>query len=526
MPSSSTTSTRGPDRHAARAITAVTVVFPTPPLPATTTTREAVNNCSGSTLSGGTFAQTSDRPAGRPGWRHRARLAAPRRAPTPTRLDRPPHDRGTGRRAARRRRPVDVLQVSGLFDPILRRRDRAAIDDADDERVAGADPADEHPRRGGLATTRSSSLLERVADAPRADRRLGRAVRRPASTALPAQLLAVADVTGMAPGAASATSACRSTAGERRGRLRRRRATGCATARSGSEAPDARACSSCASPTKGIPTVTQHGAGARRVRGRRRGARHHRPRRARRRHDRGATRSPPSASPSCRSSTSCSTPSPARPWPTCCCSSAWRCWSSSSSPPASASPASSARCAPSSPATGSPRCRRGRWAVALIVLAMLAFAIDVQVGHPALLDRGRHRARRRRQPVVLFEPLPATSLRPSLDHAARRHRRGRCSTFIVGMPSMVRTRFATPTIGREWMIGEIGTAVGPSIPRGSSSVGDAEWRARTNRATPIAPASGAGGRHRRRHARGRAARGRGTRLPRAPLQLTPSDIDA
>ena len=39
-------------------------------------------------------------------------------------------------------------------------------------------------------------------------------------------------------------------------------------------------------------------------------------------------------------------------------------------------------------------------------------------------------------------------------------------TFIVGMPSMVRTRFATPTIGREWMIGEIGIAVGAIDPEG------------------------------------------------------------
>ena len=39
---------------------------------------------------------------------------------------------------------------------------------------------------------------------------------------------------------------------------------------------------------------------------------------ARRRHGRAGTRSPPSASPSSASSTSCSTPSPARPSPTCC----------------------------------------------------------------------------------------------------------------------------------------------------------------------------------------------------------------
>jgi membrane-bound serine protease (ClpP class) len=62
--------------------------------------------------------------------------------------------------------------------------------------------------------------------------------------------------------------------------------------------------------------------------------------------------------------------------------------------------------------------------------------------------------------------------------------------FIVGMPSMVRTRFATPTIGREWLIGEMGDAVVAVDPEGVVSVRGAQWRARTNRATPI----GVGGR--------------------------------
>ena len=40
------------------------------------------------------------------------------------------------------------------------------------------------------------------------------------------------------------------------------------------------------------------------------------------------------------------------------------------------------------------------------------------------------------------------------------------------MPSMVRTRFATPTIGREWMIGELGEVVEAVDPDGVVSVGD------------------------------------------------------
>ena len=58
--------------------------------------------------------------------------------------------------------------------------------------------------------------------------------------------------------------------------------------------------------------------------------------------------------------------------------------------------------------------------------------------------------------------------------------------MLAGMPAMVRSRFSTPTIGREWMIGEDGTARTAIDPDGVVPVRDAPWRARTNRATPIA----------------------------------------
>jgi membrane-bound serine protease (ClpP class) len=62
--------------------------------------------------------------------------------------------------------------------------------------------------------------------------------------------------------------------------------------------------------------------------------------------------------------------------------------------------------------------------------------------------------------------------------------------MVQGMPAMVRTRFSTPTIGREWMIGEIGTAETSVDPDGVVRVRDALWRARTNRATPIEKGAG------------------------------------
>ena len=56
--------------------------------------------------------------------------------------------------------------------------------------------------------------------------------------------------------------------------------------------------------------------------------------------------------------------------------------------------------------------------------------------------------------------------------------------MVAGMPAMVRARFSTPTIGRESMIGEMGTALAAIEPEGTVEVRGAPWRARTNRATP------------------------------------------
>ncbi len=123
-------------------------------------------------------------------------------------------------------------------------------------------------------------------------------------------------------------------------------------------------------------------------------------------------------------------------------------------------------------------------AVVLLLLAMVAFAIDVQVGIPRFWT-GAGVALFVPAAWFLYQPLPGNDLRLSwvtlfVGIA------GVLLTFVVGMPSMVRTRFSTPTIGREWMIGKTGSAVGTISPEGVAQVGEAKWRARTNRATPIA----------------------------------------
>ncbi len=125
------------------------------------------------------------------------------------------------------------------------------------------------------------------------------------------------------------------------------------------------------------------------------------------------------------------------------------------------------------------------WAIALVALAMLAFAVDVQVGVPRFWT-GIGIGLTIVGSWFLFDSLPGVSLRPSWITLVTGVG-GIMLTFIVGMPSMVRTRFATPTIGREWMIGATGVVVERTDPDGVVEVNAAKWRARTNRATPVEP---------------------------------------
>ena len=123
------------------------------------------------------------------------------------------------------------------------------------------------------------------------------------------------------------------------------------------------------------------------------------------------------------------------------------------------------------------------WALALIVLSMVAFSIDVQVGLPRFWTGVG---------LVMFT-IGSWFLFPTFDQQTLRPSwltllvgiGGIALTFVSGMPSMTRTRFATPTIGREKLIGEVGTAVTDISPDGSVLIGTAKWKARTNRATPL-----------------------------------------
>jgi membrane-bound serine protease (ClpP class) len=118
------------------------------------------------------------------------------------------------------------------------------------------------------------------------------------------------------------------------------------------------------------------------------------------------------------------------------------------------------------------------WAVALLLLAFVAFAVDVQTGIPRLWTATGVIAYVVAS-VFLYRGLSISWITLLVGIGIV------LISFITGMPSMVRTRFATPTIGREWMIGEPGEAVVAVNPDGVVLVRGAQWRARTNRATPI-----------------------------------------
>lgn len=123
------------------------------------------------------------------------------------------------------------------------------------------------------------------------------------------------------------------------------------------------------------------------------------------------------------------------------------------------------------------------WSVALLILAVIALAVDAQVGVPRLwtaIGLGMFVV----SSFTLYRPIDGTDMRLSWLTLVSGISMMSLA-FIVGMPSVVRTRFATPTIGREWMIGSEGTAVTDISPEGIVKVHAASWRARTNRATPL-----------------------------------------
>lgn len=118
--------------------------------------------------------------------------------------------------------------------------------------------------------------------------------------------------------------------------------------------------------------------------------------------------------------------------------------------------------------------------VALLVASIPAYGVDVQTGVPRVWT-GIATVLFVAGSLTLYDDGIALSWITLLVSIV-----GMFVAMVGGMPAMVRSRFGTPTIGREWMIGEEGTARTAVDPDGVVLVRGAPWRARTNRATPIA----------------------------------------
>jgi membrane-bound serine protease (ClpP class) len=117
--------------------------------------------------------------------------------------------------------------------------------------------------------------------------------------------------------------------------------------------------------------------------------------------------------------------------------------------------------------------------IALLVLAIFGFTVDVQTGVPRVWS-GIGTVALVAGSLLLFDGHDLSWVALGIGIL------GVPLFMIAGMPAMVRTRFSTPTIGRAWMIGEEGEAVTNVDPDGVVRVRGALWRARTNRATPLA----------------------------------------
>lgn len=118
------------------------------------------------------------------------------------------------------------------------------------------------------------------------------------------------------------------------------------------------------------------------------------------------------------------------------------------------------------------------WAVALLLAAFVAAAVDIQTNVPRFYSAVS---------MVLFV-IGTWFLYDGLSMSLVTSGFGIIGMMLyiyTGMPSMVRTRFSTPTIGRKWMIGSEALASTDVDPEGTVTVEGTPWRALTNRATPI-----------------------------------------
>ncbi|HVX16639.1 MAG TPA: NfeD family protein [Acidimicrobiales bacterium] len=111
------------------------------------------------------------------------------------------------------------------------------------------------------------------------------------------------------------------------------------------------------------------------------------------------------------------------------------------------------------------------WGVGLLVFAVLAYAIDVQTGVPRVWT-GIGTAALIVGSVMLYDGLSISWLTLIVGVA------GTALFMIFGLPALVRSRFSTPSVDREWMVGLDGETVERLGPDGTIRVDGALWPAR------------------------------------------------
>lgn len=110
--------------------------------------------------------------------------------------------------------------------------------------------------------------------------------------------------------------------------------------------------------------------------------------------------------------------------------------------------------------------------LALLLLATFGFGVDIQTGQPQVWT-GIATVALAAGSVTLFDGRRPSWLALVLVIG------GALLMVLFGIPSTVRTRFSTPTIGRGELVGARGTALTAVDPEGTVEVRGAPWRART-----------------------------------------------
>lgn len=119
--------------------------------------------------------------------------------------------------------------------------------------------------------------------------------------------------------------------------------------------------------------------------------------------------------------------------------------------------------------------------LALLLLAAFGLAVDVQTGVPRVWT-GVGVASLVAGSLLLYDDPVTLGWLPLVGGVA-----GMVLLMLAGLPATVRSRFSTPTIGRESMVGEAGVVVADLRPQGVVRIREALWVARVNRATPLGP---------------------------------------